>query len=313
MHYAKPPVLLHDVIPEIGAVVDLLAGNAPYRPLGGWFRSGNEAEIASLPMWFQKDWVHADLMVPGAELFLHHPRVIDAAKSFYDAEVIVPHTIYVNVMGPTSAHGPAHTDNPVFRGLGRTNAPMHLLRAMLWSGLFGDWAITQATSIWWMNDVDGGGLLYWPDGPDAPPARHDHDMANTALVGDNHGMFHQVAPIGAGGRRPPLVTSAAEVGPTPQGDWAVVDGGREVWRAPLETYRVSVLWKAHVYANESARRRVEGDTLGLDDVVRIFNDDLARRDDPLRLTCASVADTAIRDELRRAYPEAVPVGAGASS
>ncbi len=311
MHYAKPPVLLHDVIPDRSAVVDLLVANAPYRPLGGWFRSGAQAEVATLPMWFQKDWVHADFIAPGAELFLHHPRVTDAAKEFYDAEVIVPHTIYVNVMGPTSTHGPAHTDNPIFRGLDRTTAPMHVLRAMLWSSLFDEWAITQATSIWWLDDVDGGGLLYWPDGPARPPTRHDDHMANTALVGDNHGMFHQVAPIRCGDRVAPLVTSSAEAGPTVHGDWAVVDGGREVWRAPLEQYRVSVLWKAHVYATEAERTRVEHDLLTLDEVVAIFNDDLARRGDPFRLTSASIVDPATRDELRRAYPEAIPVGAGA--
>ena len=39
--------------------------------------------------------------------------------------------------------------------------------------------------------------------------------------------------------------------------------------------------------------------------------DLARRGDPFRLTSASIVDPATRDELRRAYPEAIPVGAGA--
>ena len=91
----------------------------------------------------------------------------------------------------------------------------------------------------------------------------------------------------------------------------LVDGGREVWRAPLEQYRVSVLWKAHVYATEAERTRVEHDLLTLDEVVAIFNDDLARRGDPFRLTSASIVDPATRDELRRAYPEAIPVGAGA--
>jgi len=313
MHYAKPPVLLRDVIGDHDAVLDLLVDNAPYRPLGGWFRSENRAEIASLPLWFQKDWVHADLMVPGAELFLHHEHVINAARSFYDAEVIVPHTIYVNVMGPTAAHGPAHTDNPVFRGLDRTNAPMHVLRAMMWSGLFDEWAITQATSIWWMNDVDGGGLLYWPDGPDAPPSRHEGNVANTALVGDNHGMFHQVAPIGGADGLAPLVTSEAELGPNGAGDWAVVDRGCEMWCAPLENYRVSVLWKAHVYENDAARMRVAHDALDLASVVAIFNEDLARRGDALHLTMAGIVDPARRDELRRAYAEAVPLGAGATS
>ncbi|CAB4942831.1 MAG: hypothetical protein F2812_16655 [Actinobacteria bacterium] len=74
---------------------------------------------------------------------------------------------------------------------------------------------------------------------------------------------------------------------------------------------MSVLWKAHVYATEAERTRVEHDLLTLDEVVAIFNDDLARRGDPFRLTSASIVDPATRDELRRAYPEAIPVGAGA--
>jgi hypothetical protein len=40
-----------------------------------------------------------------------------------------------------------------------------------------------------MHDVDGGGLLYWPDGPDRAPEELVGSMANTALFGDNHGML----------------------------------------------------------------------------------------------------------------------------
>jgi hypothetical protein len=76
--------------------------------------------------------------------------------------------------------------------------------------------ITQATAIWWMNDIEGGGFLYWKDGPHAPPACHTEKMANTALVGDQHGMFHQVAPIGPPGGPAPRVTRAAELGPAPE-------------------------------------------------------------------------------------------------
>jgi hypothetical protein len=310
MHRTGSPVLLHDVIGDLGAVVELLAGNAPYHPLGGWFRPGSDQNSPTYPLWFQKDWVHASTVVPGAELFLRHARVIEAAQQFYSAEVIVAHTVYVNLMGPTAAPGPAHTDNPVFRGLDRTNTPMHMLRAMVWSGLFDRWVITQATSIWWMNDVSGGGLLYWPDGPGEPPARHEGHMANTALVGDNHGMFHQVMPIGGTGGAPILVTARAELGPASHGDWAVVDHGREVWRAPLERIRVSVLWKAHVFENQAEQERLAPDTIGHSDVVRIFNDDLARRGEPLRLEPAGIADPQLSDDLRRVYPEPTPVGAG---
>ena len=166
IHLADPPTLLSDVIADLDAVQRLLHDNAPYTPLGGWFRPGQGEETPSSPMWFQNDWVHADAAVPGADLFLDHERVTAAARRFYDAEVVVPHTLYVNLMACIEQSGPAHTDNPVFQGRDRTNTPMWLLRAMFWSGLFERWAIRQATSIWWMNDVEGGGFRYWPDGPE---------------------------------------------------------------------------------------------------------------------------------------------------
>ena len=74
-HVSDPPVLLHDVVDDVGAVVALLERNAPYTPLGGWYRPGADPDATTSPMWFQNDWVHADLRVPGSELFLFHERV----------------------------------------------------------------------------------------------------------------------------------------------------------------------------------------------------------------------------------------------
>src|SRR5262249_22209989 len=149
--------------------------------------------------------------------------------------------------------GPAHTDNPRFHGRDRTNTPMWVLRAMLWSGLFDQFEIKQATAIWWMNDVEGGGLLYWPNGPDQSPEQHVGAMADTALFGDNHGMFHQVGPVGPFDRGTPRVTPGAELAPAADGtkDWTVSDRGQLELRAPLECLRVSVLWKADVYTTAS--------------------------------------------------------------
>jgi hypothetical protein len=310
IHYSDPPILLRDVIDDVGDVVRLLEQNAPYTPLGGWYRPDADLETPTSPMWFQNDWVHADLRVDGSELFLFHERVTQAARDFYDAEVIVPHSVYVNLMAALERSGPAHTDNPRFHGRDRSNTPMWLLRTMLWSGLFDRYAIVQAASIWWMNDVEGGGFWYWPKGPDAPPREHVGDMANTALVGDNHGMFHQVGPVGPFDEGTRLVTPRAELAPVDggSGDWAVTDRGEVRYRAPLEQYRVSVLWKADVYRSEEERRRQTADTLSIPEVVRIFDHDLEEKGADVRFDLDHLEDPGLIAAVNAVYPEAVPVG-----
>jgi hypothetical protein len=308
--YSDPPILLRDVIEDVGDVVRLLEQNAPYSPLGGWYRPDADLATPTSPMWFQNDWVHADLRVDGSELFLFHERVTQAARDFYDAEVIVPHSVYVNLMAALERSGPAHTDNPRFHGRDRSNTPMWLLRTMLWSGLFDRYAIVQATSIWWMNDVEGGGFSYWPEGPDAPPREHVGDMANTALIGDNHGMFHQVGPVGPFDEGTRLVTPRAELAPLDDasGDWAVTDRGQIRYRAPLEQYRVSVLWKADVYRSEEERQRQTAVTLSIPDVARIFDHDLEEKGADVRFDLDRLEDPGLIAAVNAVYPEAVPIG-----
>ena len=307
---SDPPILLRGVIEDLGNVVRLLERAAPYTPLGGWYRPGADLDAATSPMWFQNDWVHADLRVDGSELFLFHERVMQAAREFYDAGLIVPHSVYVNLMAAIAKSGPAHTDNPRFHGRDRSNTPMWLLRTMLWSGLFDRHAITQATSIWWMNDVEGGAFRYWADGPDEPPREHVGAMANTALVGDNHGMFHQVGPVGPFDRGTRLVTLRAELAPAGDGsgEWVVTDRGEVRYRAPLERYRVSVLWKADVYRDEAERRRQMADTLSIPDVARSFDRDLEARGVDLRLDLDRLDDPGLIAAVQAVYPEASPVG-----
>jgi len=314
IHTAKPPMLLQDVIEDTGDVVALLERNAPYTPLGGWYRPGVDQDVAASPMWFQKDWVHADLAVEGSELFQQSERYHEAARRYCDAEVILPHSLYVNMMTSIDKCGPAHTDNPKFRGRERKNTPMWLLRTMLWSELFTRWEIVQATAIWWLNDVDEGGLLYWADGADKPPHRHRGAMANTALLGDNHHMFHQVERMGPFDQNQRLVTQCAELAPVSDrsGDWTVVDRGAEVFRAPLERYRVSVLWKADVYPTEAERQASADDTLSLEDVAQVFDRDLEARGERLRFDLERLEDPAFQRAFQAVYPEAIPVGAGQS-
>jgi len=308
---ADPPVLMRDVITDLDDVTRLLESQAPYTPLGGWYNPGADPDACTRPMWFQNDWVHDTFAAEGSELFLQHQGYIDAAKRFYGAEVVEPKSVYVNLMVAITEGGPAHTDNPRFHGRDRTNTPMWLLRTMLWSGLFDRYAIAQATAIWWMNDVEGGGLLYWADGPDRSPTTHVGAMANTALIGDNHGMFHQVGPVGPFDQGTRRITPSATLAPIGDGsgDWAVSDHGELRLRAPLETFRVSVLWKADVYRNEVERARQTADTLSMQDVADVFNEDLAERASGVRFDLERLDDPTLRASLAHAYPEARPVDA----
>ena len=182
---------------------------------------------------------------------------------------------------------------------------------MLWSGLFNRHEILQATAIWWMNDVEGGGLFYWPHGPDGPPEHHAGAMANTALIGDNHGMFHQVGPIGPFDRGTPRVTPSAVLVPATDGtdDWTVIDHGELEYRAPLDTFRVSVLWKANVYKTAPERDRGNANPLSMQDVADTFNGDLTRKGSSVRFDLARLDDLSHKAELATVYPEATPLGA----
>lgn len=312
IHYSDPPLLLRDVIEDLDEVVRLLERNAPYTPLGGWYNPGADPDAATSPLWFQNDFVHADLKVEGAELFLEHPRYLQAARDFYGAEIVEPHSVYVNQMLAIESAGPAHTDNPRFHGRDRSNTPMWLLRSMLWSGLFDEQAIVQATAIWWMNDVDGGAFRYWPDGPDKPPREHLGQMANTALLGDNHGMFHQVGAVGPyprGDDSPVRVTPRAELAPAGDGggDWVVMDRGAERLRAPLGDYRISVLWKADIYKDEAERSRRIANPLSMEDVAEVFRRDLKERGSEVVFDLDRIEDPALIQAVNGVYPEAVPV------
>ena len=67
IRYSKPPVLMHDVIGDLGAVVSLLESQTPYNPLGGWYNPGADPHARTRPMWFQKDWVHDVFAADGSE------------------------------------------------------------------------------------------------------------------------------------------------------------------------------------------------------------------------------------------------------
>ena len=120
-----------------------------------------------------------------------------------------------------------------------------------------------------------------------------------------------MAPVGPLDQGTRYVSARAELAPLGDGSdvWIVRDGGEEVFRTHFNQLRASVLWKADVYMDEEERQRLERQPLSHDDVVRIFNDDLSRRETEFRLDRQLLEDPAHIDMLRQFYPEAVPVGA----
>ena len=137
-------------------------------------------------------------------------------------------------------------------------------------------------------------------------------MANTALLGDNHGMFHQVGRVGPYDRGTVLVTPAAELAPDGD-DWVVTDHGEEIYRAPLDGYRVSVLWKANVFASVDEQTHRAAHPLSLDDVAAVFNADLEERGATVRLDPSVLDDAPMQAALWSVYPEPVPIGAAPSA
>lgn len=315
--YAESPIQLNNVIEDLDGLKAVLAQHAPYRPLGGWYQPDkSDTSKKTSAMWFRDDWLNAEGSKPGYKIFSENSKIFEAAKAFCGgANYFVPHSVYVNLMAAMAESGPCHTDNPKFRGRERANTPQRLLRNMFCSRLFDHWYIDQMSCIWWMSDVEGGAFSYWPSGADQEPQRHHGNMANTAICGDNHYMYHQVGPIGPFDQGTLRVTPVAELAPATDGsdDWVVTDHGEEVFRAKLEDIRVSILTKCDVYDSEEAFHRLWKDTLSMEQVVEIFNDDLKQKGEQFRLSLDNADSPEAREELTRIYPEPMPVGADPKS
>ena len=291
-----PPVEIDAVLEDPALVERLLVANGPYWTIQRYVASPAELAAVSrnadtqlragtLP-WFRQDWAYGKPLVAGVEPILENPRLIDAARKVFDARVVRPLIVYVNLMAPMRFAGEGHIDVPAFRGVDRTATPVWLLHQMGRCGLFARWQIDIATAVSWYYAGPGGAFDYWADGPERPPRRHAPPYTNTAVVGDNDFMFHRVAEIGApeaGGPAQISLDALLEPDRHGSGNWDITEDGRRVQRLPREAIRVSVSWKAEVFRDEaSARVRTEGrDDLDLDTVVSRFVEDLSERGTPI--------------------------------
>jgi hypothetical protein len=258
--------------------------------------------------WFRGDWAHEEPLVEGVEAFLGHEGFRSAAQAMFDGAVIVPQIVYVNLNPPIAQVDPGHVDIPAFRGIDRTRYPVWLSATMLKSGLFERWYVPSVTAVAWYYEGEGGGFTYWPDGPDQSPISRPC-VSNSAVVGDNDYMFHRVEAVGPDEHTLPKgLTLDSQL--CWSGDaWEVVEQGDVRARYKFEDVRVSVSWKAQVFADarQQALYRNREDDLTLDQVVEMLLADLAAKGTPAERPADPLHDREFVEVLNTAYRRAPTV------
>ncbi|HET6964582.1 MAG TPA: hypothetical protein VFH58_07385, partial [Acidimicrobiales bacterium] len=163
----RPPVVLPVAVADPSLTEDLLVRHGPYWPVQRYV--SNDAEYAALsggpkdakmpiaPV-FRGNWAVPGEVLPGVDPLLHNELFVDAARRLFEAEMVRPTTVYVNLTHQMPfPQGPGHTDVPAFRGFDRSTYPITFLTLMGLSGLFEDARIKVATAVsWFYRGTDGG-------------------------------------------------------------------------------------------------------------------------------------------------------------
>ena len=178
MRAPRTPIRLDPAYDDPAPVRRLIARGGPYWPVMRYLAS--ESEAASVQReaparfvipWFRGDWATGDEGVAGSEPVVHNPKFVEAAKTLFDAPIVRPQNVYVNLMAPLPFSGEPHIDVPAFHGIDRSAYPVWLLHAMGRSQLFREEQVDIATAVSWFYAGSGGAFDYWADGPDKPPMR----------------------------------------------------------------------------------------------------------------------------------------------
>ncbi|MGI9602123.1 MAG: hypothetical protein ACR2QE_09575 [Acidimicrobiales bacterium] len=310
----RPPIRLEPAYPDPAAVTALIGRHAPYWPIQRYFGGGAEQRAAGsgaadnefIVPWFRGDWVlDGDVQAAGAELVMHNPVFLDAAARQFDAEVVRPTNVYINLNPPVPFGGPPHIDVPAFRGITRNDYPIWLLHRMGASGLFEAERIEIATCVSWFYAGPGGEFEYWPTATDEPSATETSPYDNVAVMGDNDRMFHRVGAVGHKDDFQGSVTLDSELRWDGEAStWTVVDGDDVLHTYPAEQVRVSISWKADVFADAAAAQVVDehADDLALETVVDRLLADLRARGVEVADPSDPLTDEAFIDACTDAYP-----------
>lgn len=320
MHQRAPrePVPIGAVFDDPARVDRLVADLAPYWPVQRYL--SNRAEYATVsgqrgsdrqpeemviaPV-FRGDWACEGEVSDGAEALLHHEPFVDAAHRLFAAEIVRPHTVYVNLTWQLPfEQGRGHVDIPAFRGFDRTTVPIAFLTIMGQSGLFEAERVKVATAVAWFYEGTDGGFEFWPDGPGGASVVHEGDIHNTAIVADNDFMWHRVRPVGRPEDGMVQLTMDSELRTEDGGTWIIGDARGDLASFPHEALRVSLSWKATAFTSDEDRRIHDEhlSDLDADEVLRRFSEDLSARGlDPTVPEVDPFRDVFFLDRLQDTY------------
>lgn len=312
MSDARAPVFIEALLDDPSVFRGLVERHAPYWPVQRYFAndaeyrmsSGSDAPMIVAPN-FRGDWAYDRPLVEGAELFLDHPRLREAAGALFETDRVRPQIVYTNLTWQLPFHqGGGHTDVPAFRGVDRTRYPVWILQAMGHSRLFEAERIQIATAVAWFYEGKDGGFEYWPGGPEGASRIHEGDVYNTAIVGDNDRMYHRVRPVGR--REDGLLaglTLDARLEHVEGDGWRISESGDIRAAFGYDALRISVSWKARVFRDAAEERIVlEGrNAISIDQALERFYQDLEERGEPFDRSAEPMTDPALAELLGRVY------------
>jgi hypothetical protein len=156
--------------------------------------------------------------------------------------------------------------------------------------------VVQAGAVSWFYEGSGGSFDYWPDGLGGPMLSERPPFGNVAIVSDGDRMYHSIGAIGDPDATLPRMTAAAEIQPTHDGGWAIVEGGEVRATYPAHSIPLSIVWKADVRDSE-----MSSDHLTLDRIMETFQADLRQRRVDFHAPANPLADVKWIALLQRAY------------
>ncbi len=302
------PVLVDPAFDDPDAVVGLVKSGGPY---GLLYSAEGYARAGGAEPWFRGSrgqWVKGpkDWRNPAAEPFFNNPRFIAAAKESFDAEVVRPESMKLNLNAPMAA-GVQHRDVCRFRGATHADFAHWVPVAMHHSELFAAWSVPVASALTWFYRGAGGGFEYWSDGPGRPSGRVDMPAWNVALVCDNEYMFHRACAVGPQASWIKVGAMSGHEELHWAGDtWEMREFGAVRRRFGADEVRISILWKAYAFKDAAAAAVFDAhtDDLTAEIIVDVFADDLRARGIAFNLPLNPLEDRGFRDMLLATYPPA---------